>query len=95
MFFQYADLRFVVSLGSSRNAPPHGGGGAAHCKKHLLAVGVTKCPAFANAFNNRLENHSSSFDKVARIHRKRCKCVTNHWETLQCISNYSNVFNDA
>ena len=36
MFNQYADLRFVVSLGSSRNAPPHGGGGAAHCKKHML-----------------------------------------------------------
>ena len=42
-----------------------------------------------------LENYSSSFDKVARIHRKRCKCVTNHWETLQCTLNHSNVLNDT
>ena len=40
-----------------------------------------------------LENHSSSFHKVARIHGKRCKCLTNHWETLQCILKYSNVLN--
>ena len=42
-----------------------------------------------------LENHSSSFDKVARIHGKRCKCVTNFWETLQCILKQSTALNEA
>ena len=86
---QYADLRFVVSLGSSRNTRPRGAWEvfSSFEKGH---IGVTVCPALTlicyhfcrlakNGNNtNALNNVKSFFDKVARIHGKSCKCVTNH-----------------
>ena len=90
---QYADVRFVVSLGSSRNSTSHKErwevcSALYHFKRtcwsdYVSCIDLDLLSFYLETLPMRwttLENHSSWFDKVARIHKKRCKCVTNHWK---------------
>ena len=90
---QYADVRFVQGRHETLLPTRSVGKCAAHCiivKSTCWSDYVSRINLNLLSFSwetlplrwTTLENHSSRFDKVARIHRKRRKCVTNHWETL-------------